>query len=222
MPKEVAKALAMLDSSLVGRRWMLFVDGENLTARASDIFEAEGVRELLKPGRYYKPGGFIWIPRVAPRRSFLDIEGGYPLMAHGHRAHYFAMTQGNGVDVDQLRKTIRTCGFEPHVFHKPKGQHAKRIDIDLAVRMVTAAALDQYDIAVLMTGDEDYVPAVESIKNDFGKTVYLSFFDHEKGGLSSELRLACDNFFDLTYEFMNHWAYYEAGLQDHDPFRLST
>ena len=70
--------------------------------------------------------------------------------------------------------------------------------------MVLEAARDRYDIALLFTGDEDFVPAIEATK-DLGKSVYLIFFEAPGGGLAPELRRASDVFLNLTNYFMNRW-----------------
>ena len=41
-------------------RWMLFVDGENLTIRAQDFAETAGIK-LSEPTRYLKDT-FVWFP----------------------------------------------------------------------------------------------------------------------------------------------------------------
>ena len=54
--------------------------------------------------------------------------------------------------------------------------------------------LDNYDAAVLIAGDSDYVPLVEEVKRR-GKVVYVGFFVGPKSGLSEELKLSSDGFF---------------------------
>jgi uncharacterized LabA/DUF88 family protein len=51
-------------------------------------------------------------------------------------------------------------------------------------------------VAVLVTGDGDYLPVVEEVKR-FGKRVVLAFFEHSEAGLSPELRRAADEFYRL-------------------------
>lgn len=82
---------------------------------------------------------------------------------------------------------------------------SKRVNIALCSRMLIEAARDSFDVAVLIAGDEDYVPLVEGMK-EMKKAVYLTFFDHPDGGLSDELRLASDMFFDITGFFFERWA----------------
>jgi len=52
-----------------------------------------------------------------------------------------------------------------------------------------------YEIAVLVAGDEDYVPLVQELKRS-GKQVALWFFE---SGLSKHLRRECDLFLDIEF-----------------------
>jgi uncharacterized LabA/DUF88 family protein len=77
--------------------------------------------------------------------------------------------------------------------------------IALTKDMLANAFNNNYDVAVLVTGDGDYVPVVEEVKR-LGKTVYLTFFEDKDGGLNKELRLASDKFFRLRSSFIQAWA----------------
>ena len=57
---------------------------------------------------------------------------------------------------------------------------------------------------MLVAGDGDYVRAIEEVKRR-GKVVYVVFFQGEGAGLSPELRLAADTFFDLGPPFEYTW-----------------
>jgi uncharacterized LabA/DUF88 family protein len=62
--------------------------------------------------------------------------------------------------------------------------------------MLRQAFLDNYDLAVLVTGDGDYLPVVEEVKR-LGKRVTLAFFEHAQAGLNPELPRAADEFYQL-------------------------
>jgi uncharacterized LabA/DUF88 family protein len=71
---------------------------------------------------------------------------------------------------------------------------AKAVDIMLTKDLLSNAFLDNYDIAVLVAGDGDYVPVVNEIKRQ-GKIVLILFF--RDFGLNPKLRLAADAFISL-------------------------
>ncbi|MFH0970314.1 MAG: NYN domain-containing protein [Candidatus Diapherotrites archaeon] len=64
----------------------------------------------------------------------------------------------------------------------------KGIDILLVTDMVKGAFQDRYDIALLASGDADFVPAVDLVQSLKKSVVNLHFY----AGSSSELRNACN------------------------------
>ena len=50
----------------------------------------------------------------------------------------------------------------------------KRVDVSIAVDMVTMAYKREYDVAYLLSADGDYVPAVEAVKSEDRK-VFAAF-----------------------------------------------
>jgi uncharacterized LabA/DUF88 family protein len=101
------------------------------------------------------------------------------------------------------REAIWKVGFSPSVFKKKEGK-SKGVDIALTSDLLSHAFLDNYDAAVLIAGDGDYVRAIEEVKKR-GKVAYVIFFRGDGAGLSPELRLAADAFFDLWPPFEYTW-----------------
>lgn len=72
----------------------------------------------------------------------------------------------------------------------PKGDmHEKNVDTQIATDIIAKAALNEYDIAVIVSNDGDYKSAIESAKNQFGRKIEIAFF---RGGLSMNLDQICD------------------------------
>jgi hypothetical protein len=73
----------------------------------------------------------------------------------------------------------------------------KGVDGLIAIDMLSKAYEDHYDIAILITGDEDFHPIVRSVK-DTGKRVFGVFFDkHFSADLEKD--------FDRRYVFTKDW-----------------
>ena len=53
----------------------------------------------------------------------------------------------------------------------PKGRKEKETDVHIAVALVTDAALDRFDRAILVTGDRDQRPTVRAAAAEFKKKV---------------------------------------------------
>ncbi len=65
----------------------------------------------------------------------------------------------------------------------------KNLDTQLVADMVTMAAQNQFDIAVLVSNDGDYVSAIKPTKSAFGKKVEVLYF---RDSMSMALRQECD------------------------------
>lgn len=84
----------------------------------------------------------------------------------------------------------------------------KAVDVKLATDLLELRNV--YDLAIIISGDQDYVPAVQIIK-DSGKKVVNVVFKARNGrylpGGAQALNVRCDKTFELTYdkmsEFMN-------------------
>jgi uncharacterized LabA/DUF88 family protein len=66
----------------------------------------------------------------------------------------------------------------------------KGVDVQIATDMIRSAHQDAYDTAILVSGDADFVPAVQLVK-DFGKHVENAFC---RTGRSRFLQQTCDRF----------------------------
>jgi len=71
-------------------------------------------------------------------------------------------------------------------------RYSKGEDILLACDMVRGAYTNQYDVAILITGDADFIPAVHMVQ-DMGKPVIVAAFH---GSLSHQLELEAS---DVVY-----------------------
>ena len=93
-------------------------------------------------------------------------------------------------------------GFDPNVFKKTrKEQKAKGVDIALTKDMLSHAFLGNYNVAVLVAGDGDYIPLIEEVKR-LGKQIFVAFISQ---GLSPELPLVADAFIDVTSMLNSTW-----------------
>ena len=146
----------------LGKRWMLFVDGENLTIRAQKLAEQKEI-EFPKENSYYLEDVYIWMPDVRATDFFM-FRDPWRTDQPAVRAHYYTSVKGAG-NVNSVRLRLRALGFQPEVFQKPDGNRkAKGVDIALTKDVLSHAFRDNYDTAVLIAGDGDYVPLVEEVK----------------------------------------------------------
>lgn len=174
------------------RRWMLFVDGENLAIRGQRVAEQKGI--VLEGGPFYQPDVLLWFPSLTATHAFAT--GHLALQPEAIRAIYYTSVFGDSAKVEEARGILWTLGFNPEVFKKSRReQKAKGVDIALTKDMLGNAFRDNYDVAVLVAGDGDYVPLVKEVKS-LGKVAYVAFFERE--GLNPALKIEADRFTDLT------------------------
>lgn len=177
--------------------WMLFVDGENFTYRAQELSGS-----TLRESDYHMRDCFAWF---AGKHAFeplcfheypLDI-GGYALCSF-----YYTSVQGSAEKHAQAVGALHKLGFQAHVFRKEANERRpKGVDIALATDFLANSFDKNFDVAVLVAGDGDYVPMVNEAKRR-GRAVYVVFF---RSGLNERLRLAADVFVDIEDQFRQGW-----------------
>jgi uncharacterized LabA/DUF88 family protein len=167
-------------------RAMVFVDGENLAIRYGDMLKDMLKAKGSSPPSHvqYEPDIYVW------SRYINDV----CLWGRVVRKYYYTSVQGDNDKQTNIIDSLKNAGLEaPNVFKKAKGRRAKRVDISLATDMLLHASRKNYDIAVLVAGDEDYVPLVEAVKAE-GRRVFVWFLTN---GLSPMLKRSADHYADL-------------------------
>jgi len=78
--------------------------------------------------------------------------------------------------------------------------YEKGVDILLATDMITHSFKNNYDVAILVAGDNDFVGAIQSVK-DNGKNVEVALFGKER--TSMQLRKVADRVIDINKRLLN-------------------
>jgi uncharacterized LabA/DUF88 family protein len=90
--------------------------------------------------------------------------------------HYYTRVVGDEQRIKLVEQSLWGNGFLAKVFKKQKPQtKSKGMDIGLATDFISNAFFNNYDVAVLIAGDADYIPMVNEVKR-LGKLVYVIFF----------------------------------------------
>jgi len=169
------------------KRVAIFIDGSNL---------------------YHGMKGLLGHASVDFRKLAEKLARGYEL----HRAYYYNAVLEQSVDPEKYRKQqsffnrlrelpyleVRTGRLK----RREQGLKEKGIDVKIAVDMVSMAYRDQYDVAVLVSSDGDYVELVHAVK-DAGKHVINAYFDANR---SDALRHACDDVIRLEKDYFQELA----------------
>lgn len=90
----------------------------------------------------------------------------------------------------------------------------KEVDVALASKLIEQAFKDNYDTAIVVSGDRDFRPAIETVQNE-GKRVEVAGFSY---GMSPILRRCCDQFHDLdTMPIVTLSTPYEGSEEEEIP-----
>jgi len=143
-------------------KWASFYDPFVLANKLS------GNREVAYVGFY-----------CVPPPSYLLSEGGEKERKYKRTKKYYdTIRSQEGVEVRQGN------------LKGPKGDtHEKNLDTKISTDIVTKAALNEYDTAILVSNDGDYKSALKSISEEFGRRVEVAYF---KGSLSMNFEQQCD------------------------------
>lgn len=166
-------------------RVMVFVDGENLAIRCKAMLDAGS--HTLEPNAQFRENVYAWSHLLT--RNMVVANGALL------RTYYYTAVQGDHPLVEDVEKDLKQLGIAaPRVFKKERGKRSKRVDITLATDMLLHATRNNYDIAVLVAGDDDYVPLIDAVQAE-GRGVHVWSV---KSGLSPRLIHAADEFVDLS------------------------
>jgi len=113
-----------------------------------------------------------------------------------HKVQDAIQTQGNAIEFRRAGAIRYDC------FTDSLGTE-KAVDVKLAVDLIKLQSI--YDVAILVSGDQDYVPAVQAVK-DMGKRVINICFKNQKGfllpGGSKHLNKISDSSYAIEYDRM--------------------
>ena len=169
-------------------RAMVFIDGTWLAFTANRLADQHGLQ-----GRTGGPLDFGALPRVCAQEvaSQMAVKLGLDVV----RTHYFGSIATNYDVVDQdavqrrseffdsLRRHHRyevyryETDYRGHRVRRTPGDDGfsppeKAVDVGLATALLEMAAVSAYDIAIVVCGDRDFVPALQAVRR-LGKRVAI-------------------------------------------------
>lgn len=105
--------------------------------------------------------------RLGTTRTFLfnGFDPAYGISS-GLQAFYTAM-EAQGIQVR----------LQPMESGPPGTNRQRRVDVDFSAHLIWQASLPDITALVLTTGDQDFVPAVELVRREFHKQVFLFTYD---------------------------------------------
>ena len=172
----------------MAERVMIFIDGSNLYHSLKNIFG----KTDLDIGKFsYKLLGRRKLTRIYYYNAKVGIKE--EPERYRHQQGFFAGI--NAIPYSELRLGRLVYTNWPSVPPYEKG-----IDVQLATDMLSHSFRNNYDVAVLVAGDNDFVGALQAIK-DNGKHVEVALFGRQ--GTSHQLRGVADRVVALNSRFLN-------------------
>ena len=177
-------------SSPVPQRAMAFVDGSNLLIELGTTL-AVSVRADLPTTED------VSLAAQTVTKTLREQISDGPAGPHRIiRRYWFGSIQGSDELLLERQTWLRDAGYEGVLFHKVKGRDEKGVDLAVAREMLMHGFNKNYETAVLVAGDEDYLGLVQDLKR-LGRSVVVCFY--ESPSLSKKLRLAADLFLPLHH-----------------------
>ena len=189
-----------IQQPLLSKRWMLFVDGENLAIRGQETAKVNSIE--LAHEDFHEPDVFLWFPTDKDVwETLLLAHCPFQLKRMPERTHYYTSIKGDDLKIKSLKNKVWRCHFDPHVFKKEKDGRSKQVDISLTTDLLSNAYRDRYDVAVVISGDGDFIPVLSEVRR-LGKQVILMALS---SGRSPKLAWSSDYFKCLNELFLRAW-----------------
>ncbi|MDD3160099.1 MAG: NYN domain-containing protein [Candidatus ainarchaeum sp.] len=122
-----------------------------------------------------------------------NLEKEIPNIIISHRKLKYDNVEKRIKDAKDRSDFCESCKNKIQDFLKIAGltkiSHEKGVDVMLVTDMIKNAFQDKFQTALLFSGDADFIPAIELVKNLKKDVINI----HLYSGSARELRLACDN-----------------------------
>lgn len=167
-------------------RVMVFIDYQNFNINLRDYYKKRD--EKPKPINYWALGKEI--NKIIPFQSeviktyLFAYEPCEELKKIPYYDKYYnwlnIMRKTPYLEIIEGRQELRTYEGVELDLNDPRTYYTeeKETDINLATHMVAKAFQNAYDIAILVSGDTDYIKVVETLHN-IGKIVVIAHFPHQ-------------------------------------------
>lgn len=164
-------------------RVMIFIDGSNLYHSLKGIYR----RTDLDIGRFCRK---ILGRRKLIRIYYYNAKVGFKEEPERYRHQQAFFAGVNAIPYLELRLGRLVYANWPNVPPYEKGT-----DVQLTADMLTHSFKNNYDVAILVAGDTDFVSALQAVK-DNGKNVEVALFG--KIGTSQQLRRVADRVISIN------------------------
>jgi len=168
-------------------RVMIFIDGSNMYHSLKNHFR----RTDIDLGQFCK--------RLIGKRRLLRIYYYNAEVGRKEEPERYRDQQKYFAGIEAIPFTELRLGRLVYSGWPSSPPYEKGVDIMLATDMITHSYKRNYDVAILVAGDNDYVGAIQAVK-DNGKNVEIALFGKE--GTSLQLRKVSDRVIPIDGRFL--------------------
>ena len=158
-------------------RVMIFIDGSNMYHSLKHHFK----RTNIDIGRFCQ--------KLLDKRRLVRMYYYNAQVGRKEEPERYKRQQRFFADVTAVPYTELRLGRLVYINWPNTPPYEKGVDIQLATDMITHSYKDNYDVAILVAGDNDFVGALQAVK-DNGKNVEVALFGKER--TSMQLRNVAD------------------------------
>jgi len=158
-------------------RVMIFIDGSNMYHSLKHFYK----RTNLDIGRFCQ--------KILGRRQLVRMYYYNARVGRKEEPERYKRQQSFFAEVTAIPYTELRLGRLVYNNWPGTPPYEKGVDIQLATDMITHSFKNNYDVAILVAGDNDFVGALQSVK-DNGKNVEVALFGKER--TSMQLRNVAD------------------------------
>jgi uncharacterized LabA/DUF88 family protein len=158
-------------------RVMIFIDGSNMYHSLKHYYK----KTNIDIGRFCQ--------KILGRRRLVRMYYYNAQVGHKEEPERYKRQQRFFAEVTAIPYTELRMGRLVYINWPNTPPYEKGVDIQLATDMITHSFKNNYDVAILVAGDNDFVGALQSVK-DNGKNVEVALFGKER--TSMQLRNVAD------------------------------
>ena len=171
---------------MIDERVMVFIDGGNFYHGMKELTRRTKVSPITTIFNYHKLARILTKDRRLIRLYYYT-----GILNEKTEPEKYLKQKGF---LDQIRRTPFCTLRLGHILKRGDSYVEKGVDVLLTVDLIRLARLNNYDTAILVSGDGDFIEAAKDVQ-DMGRNIEIAYFPFD---LSMDLRNTCDRYTELT------------------------
>jgi len=116
------------------------------------------------------------------------------------RAHWFGSFSGSDIEFRNATRRLKDIKYDPFLIRKKKRGPEKQVDTQLVTKLLTDSFKQLMNLAVVVSGDIDYLNAIKEVRKNGQDVIVVGFGDNS----NLDLLYEADEFIDLNMVLSNN------------------